>query len=429
MNNTEPAPLRVTLVTVNYAPEETGIAAYTTSLAEGLAANGHPVNVLTAAPHYPAWKIFPANQWRSTETRNGVRVRRVKSYVPRRPNFANRTLFEVLFGLRFALTRIPPSDVVILVSPALFTSLIVRVKLALTRRGTPTILWLQDRYSSGVNEIGNGPAKLAAGVIRALESTLAKSSDRVVVIHERWVPEVEASLSVPAARLTAIRNWTHVAMPQAVDVERVRERLGWGLRGEETVVLHSGNMGAKQGLHTVVAAARLVADGGLPIRFVLMGDGNQREDLVELGADCPALQFIEPLPKDQFVEALTAADVLLVNELPGLKETAVPSKLTSYFAAGKPVLAATDSASVTASEIVASEAGVVVAPGDPAGLVDGVVAVASDHRKMNFGVAGRRFVEETLSATAGVVAFEALLADVTGRTPSDRNEEDEGEVG
>ena len=49
--------LRVLVLGLNYAPEPTGIAPYTSGLAEGLAARGHQVRVLTGLPHYPQWRV------------------------------------------------------------------------------------------------------------------------------------------------------------------------------------------------------------------------------------------------------------------------------------------------------------------------------------------------------------------------------------
>ncbi|MBD0321819.1 MAG: glycosyltransferase WbuB, partial [Aldersonia sp.] len=48
--------MRVKIVGINYAPETTGIAPYTSGLADGLAARGHRVEVLTGQPHYPQWR-------------------------------------------------------------------------------------------------------------------------------------------------------------------------------------------------------------------------------------------------------------------------------------------------------------------------------------------------------------------------------------
>ena len=101
-------------------------------------------------------------------------------------------------------------------------------------------------------------------------------------------------------------------------------------------------MGVKQGLENVVEAARL-ADSQLDnrVNFILMGDGNQRSALEIRAKGIRSLQFLDPVPDEQFQSMLADSDVLLVNERPGVEEMSVPSKLTSYFSAGVPVLAAT----------------------------------------------------------------------------------------
>lgn len=403
-----PAGTKVTLVTVNYEPEQTGIAVYTTGLAKGLAARGFDVSVVAAAPHYPAWKISPRSEWASEEIADGVQVRRLKSYVPRRAGLMKRSLFEVLYGVRFVLSRavrreVLRSDAVLLVTPALLTSALVR--LSIRRSKARTVLWVQDRYGAGMREVAGAGAGVAARVIAAIEAGLARSCDDVVVIHDRWRPSLSAEWGVDESRITSIRNWSHLAPLAKVDRACVRKTLGWGA---ETVVLHAGNMGAKQGLDNVVAAARYAEAGSLPLRFVLLGDGNQRERLQADGAGCGCLQFIEPLADEQYAQALEAADVLLVNELPGLAETAVPSKLTSYFAVDRPVLAATEPTSVTADEIRASGAGRVVAPGEPEALVQAVLALAVG--PFDGGGAGPRYVEKTLSPDPAIDSFAAVLA-------------------
>ena len=48
---------KVLLVGINYAPEPTGIAPYTTGLAKALARYADEVRVLTGRPHYPHWTV------------------------------------------------------------------------------------------------------------------------------------------------------------------------------------------------------------------------------------------------------------------------------------------------------------------------------------------------------------------------------------
>jgi glycosyltransferase involved in cell wall biosynthesis len=210
-----------------------------------------------------------------------------------------------------------------------------------------------------------------------------------------------------------VRNWSHVEPAPPFDRDAVRALHGWG--DEEIVALHAGNMGAKQGLENVVAASRVAADRGSRVRFVLMGDGLRRRELQALDPN-PHLQFLDPVPDGLFEQTLAAADVLLVNELPGLTEMSVPSKLTTYWATGRPVVAAVDRASTTAEEILVSGAGQLVEPAAPAALVESIESVVADpDRCRELGAAGQAFRREHLSPEAALDAFETVLLRASDR--------------
>lgn len=275
------------------------------------------------------------------------------------------------------------------------------------------ILWIQDRYLRGIAEVAGARATVVERFIHSMASRLGKQCDAVVVIHERWEREVAGQFPALADRLHTIRNWTHVSAPESIDVDGMRSELGWGSVGNEIVVLHAGNMGVKQDLENVVGAARLADQRGLPLRFVLMGDGSQRERLEELGLGIERLQLLPPQDNDRYMQVLGSADVLLVNEKPGMLSAAVPSKMTSYFATGRPVLAATDTASVTADEIRGSEAGVVCRPGDPAELLASVTQVC-DLVSAGSLSGGPDFVESRLSKEAAVEGFLKLINGCNG---------------
>ena len=81
-------------------------------------------------------------------------------------------------------------------------------------------------------------------------------------------------------------------------------RAAHGWPSTDTVALHAGNMGVKQGLENVVEAARLADARGLPIRFVLLGDGNQREALLARAQGITRLQFLDALPEADFQATL-----------------------------------------------------------------------------------------------------------------------------
>jgi glycosyltransferase involved in cell wall biosynthesis len=423
--------LRITILGGHYAPEPTGNAPYTAGLAQGLAGRGHDVRVITTHPHYPEWRVRSGyGGWSVREELNGVRVRRLAHYVPRRPTAVRRLLSELSLGFRYLMVRWHRPDVVLLVSPSLFSSAVAGFRARWSRR-LVTGIWVQDIYSLGVVETGQGGRSLAS-VMRTVESVTLRSAKGVAVIHDRFRDFVAAKMGIPMGRLEVIRNWSHLQPSPNVDRAAVRRRMGW--EPDETIVLHAGNMGMKQGLENVVEAARIADARNVQVRFVLLGDGNQRERLQSLAQDISRIEFVAPLPDGEFAEALASADILLVNEREGMREMSVPSKLTSYFSTSLPVLAATDEASVTAGEISASSGGIRVNAGDPGALVDAAQALRDDPAFASaLGSAGHRYRNEVLGDKAALDHFErwlsALVGGRSGSLPRPRRRATQGEPG
>lgn len=92
---------------------------------------------------------------------------------------------------------------------------------------------------------------------------------------------------------------------------------------------------------------------------------------------------------------------------------AVPSKLTSYFRSGKPILAATDSGGFTAGELAASGAGVCVPADRPDLLLSEAIRLGTDHvLAAQMGEAGRRYCEVRLSEEAALDRHERWIIDL-----------------
>lgn len=399
---------RITIIGLNYAPERSGNAPYTTKLAKNLAAAGNSVSVITGFPHYPEWQRQEGyDGWQKNYSLDGVKIKRLRHYIPRRPTGFRRILLELTFGLRVVAAGWDRPDVIVLVSPALISTGLAAMRARLSRKRTPCLIWVQDLYSRGVVETSMATGPFARLAIR-LESAILGSADGVVAIHERFRTYITDTLGIADRDVCVIRNWTHLPPAPATGQQDLREKLGW--KDDETIVLHAGNMGKKQGLENVVAAARLAEAGNSAVRFVLMGDGNQRPALERAAEGIGNISFVDSLPDAEFQTALTAADVLLVNELPGVKEMSVPSKLTSYFNAGVPVLAATDPSSVTAEEVASAAAGVRVDADNPAALVAAAEALGSDERfSRELGENGLKFRQLTLSEATAMAQYDDLI--------------------
>lgn len=409
--------LRISIHGLNYAPEPTGIAPYTTRLAEMLAAEGHSVRVLTGYPHYPEWKLRDGyNGWQRSETKNGVIVKRLRHFIPSRLSNIHRMHLELSFGVRLLFAHWHNPDVVLLVSPSLFASAFVLLRSRIGFGRPLTGIWVQDIYSRGLEETGSG-STLQTVVMKKIEGLVFRSATKVTVIHERFRKYLISDLGVESEKVGVIRNWTHLKKAPSVDRQATRESLGWG---DETVVLHAGNIGVKQALENVVAAAKAADSSGAKVRFVLLGGGNQKHRIQDLASGVDRIQFISPLSDSEFQAALHSADILLVNEMPGLREMAVPSKLTSYFSAGLPIVAATEADSTTAGEIEFSDAGIRVAPDHPSELLQAVLQLANDAGlSQKLGRAGKLYAENSLSEEAAIIKYSAWLRDLASVQQSD----------
>lgn len=408
--------MRICVVGLNYEPEKSGIGPYTAGMAVGLAARGHDVAVLTGLPHYPEWRVDPAYRGLSgtVTVRDGVVVRRFAHYIPAVPTTRNRVIFETTFGVRVVSERWNKPDLVLTVSPSLIASALVITRSRMAK--IPVGLIVQDLYGKGVVETGAMSARMAQPAVR-FEGAVLNHATGTAVIHDRFAAAA-VKMGVDPKRITVLRNWANIESPSAVNTAEVRTKHGW--QAQERIVLHSGNMGAKQGLENVVAAARLADEHGVNVRFVLLGDGNQRSLLQQSAKGVRRIEFKDPLEIEDYRQVLACADVLLVNERPGVGEMAVPCKLTSYFSAGRPVLAATDADGITAAEIRGSGAGVVVPAGDPAALLDTAVQLADNvEAGRQLGVSGQRYARRLLSPERALDEYEGWCRRLAGSRGAD----------
>ncbi|MER6310212.1 glycosyltransferase [Streptomyces sp. NPDC001739] len=398
---------RVLVVSTNYAPEHTGIGPYSTQVAEHLAASGADTHVLAGLPHYPSWRVAEGyrGRWRMREHRGGVTVHRRRHTVPARQTAARRALFEASILAHGVLAPPPVRPDVVLTQMPTLAGGVLGGRLA-RRAGVPHVVVVQDLMGAAAEQSGIQGGGRAAALAGAVEARVLRGAAVVGVVHESFVARVTA-MGVPRERIHVVPNWTHVTGPRG-DRERTRARLGWA--ADETVLLHAGNMGLKQGLEVLVEAARLADREAAPVRIVLMGDGNQRAALQRLGAGSRALCFLPPADAEEFPEVLAAADVLAVTQKASVLDMSLPSKLTSYFMAGRPVIASVAAEGGTAQEVLRSGAGTVIAPEDPKALLAEIRALAEDPvRAAGLGARGPRYAEERLSSRAGLARITALL--------------------
>jgi len=408
----------VLLVSIDYWPEETGIGPYSTGLAEYLARSGHDVTVIAGMPHYPQWTVEAAyrGRWRLREERGGVEILRRRHYVPRRQSALRRATYEASWLAHAGATRPPAApDAVLGVIPSLSGGVIARFAAARARAAYAVIV--QDLVSVAATQSGISGGRAVASMTHSVESWLLRRASVVAPVAEAFRPAL-SEMGIPDDRIIVLPNWSRLSAPSG-DRELVRERLGWP--ANEWIALHAGNMGLKQDLDQILDAGRLADANGAPVRFVLMGDGSQKRALIDRSSGIRRLELRPFVPVGDLPDTLAAADVLLLTERPTVVDMSLPSKLTSYFAAGRPVVAAVNPAGSSAQEISKASAGIVTRPGDAASLLHAIMSLRDlPEQGRALGAAGRRYAETTLGETATFTRADAIIGRLLHETAARR---------
>ncbi|MGA3246904.1 MAG: glycosyltransferase WbuB [Paraburkholderia sp.] len=410
--------MKILIVGLNYAPELTGVGKYTAEMAEALVAEGHEVRVVCGPPYYPHWRVAEGySAWRyRSEVRDGVRLKRVPLWVPGRPTGVARLLHLA----SFALASLPVlaaqvawhADVVMSIAPSLMSApgawLVARLS------GARSWLHIQDYEVDAAFDLGLIQGSRARSVAHAIERWLLTRFDVVSSLSAKMV-ERAILKGVDPLKTYCLPNWvdTRVIVPLA-HARYYRELLGLERRSlRQTVVLYAGNMGSKQGLEVLAAAAAELA-GRPDISFVFCGSGPARAMLEARCAELPNCSFMALQPAHQLNELLNLADIHVLPQRGGAADLVMPSKLNGMLASGRAVVAM----ACPGTELydVVAPRGVVVPPENVGALVEAIVALAADPaRCAALGAAGREYAERTLSSASVLGALNFKLGELCGQ--------------
>lgn len=390
---------RVLLVTTNYWPEPTGIAVYTTDLAEMLQKAGFEVSVLTSLPHYPWWKI-PSEFAHLTEgvaKQESVEVIRAKHLIPPKMNALVRIRFEssLWWNLRRVSKRLVGNDfdAVIACIPTVAAGVVGK---SIARKlGVPFGLIVQDLSGAGAKQSGLKGGALISKIALAVEGSVLKAADAMVVVSPA-MRDVVLGFGVASTKISQITNYAARNI-ESVNRDLARANFGWA--GDDFVVIHTGNMGAKQGLENVVEAAKVLG-ADAKVKIYLVGHGNQEENLKMLCEGIENISVMAAVADDQYSALLAAADLLLVNERSTQMEMSLPSKLTSYLYGERPVIAAVPRGGATWKFL--DGIAELVEAGDPKALAKKILELKADPKRCaELADKGSLFAAKNLSPEVG----------------------------
>jgi putative colanic acid biosynthesis glycosyltransferase WcaI len=398
--------VRILVWSPNYAPELIGIPPLVTEAAEWLAGRGHVVHVVTALPNYPERRIRPGYAgalWRR-ERLGDVDVTR--SWLRVRPNesFLDKVLYELTFmtfSAPHVLRRLRSADVVLCVVPSLLAAGAASAAIAALQARARLVLWVQDlvvRASAAVDAASL--ARSSMRIAERIERAAWRAADGVVVCSPGFVEHVTAA-GAPLERVSVVLNWAPV---DTVEPAPLPPSSG------PTRFLYSGNLGYTQGFDTLLEAASLA---GPAVELKIAGAGNAAEDVRHAARGLPNVSVQPPVAREAFGALLASAHAHVVIQRAAAAGANLPSKIGSYLASGRAIVASAPGGTPAAELLRRSGAAVLVDAESPSALAEAMLDLHSHPELLTeLGDAGREFAVAELSPTRQLARLERAL---TGR--------------
>ena len=399
--------MNVLLVTQYFWPEDFRI----NDLAKGLRDRGHTVVILTGNPNYPAGTFFAGYGGKRVriETWEGMRVIRVP-HTARGDNrwtlASNFFSFGVSACFQAAKGQGGPFDVVFVYQPSP-VSVALAGLVAKRRYRAPAAMWIQDLWPETVTAVAPPLPYGLSLLLRRIVSRLHKGFD-LLLVQSRGFAGPLLKQGVAADHVRYLPNWAEAFYaPVAVANNATQRRdMPDGFR-----ILFAGNIGESQDFPTILDAAELTLQDR-DIKWVILGDGREaksvRQQIAERGLH--NVVMLGRRPPSEMPIWFSLADTLLVTlRADPVYALTVPSKVQTYLAAGKPILASI--AGCGAEVIVESSSGITVEPSDARALAGAARQMASlgDERRRALGAAGREYYLQHFQRERVITQVENVL--------------------
>jgi colanic acid biosynthesis glycosyl transferase WcaI len=356
----------VTLVNQYYLPDVASSGQHLADLVDELVRQGHPVEILTSRSAYEGGRLRAPTR----EVRGSVTIRRLPSWGPR----SRRTRFRLLdaliwhFFVLVWLTFHARPIVVTLTSPPCLT---VWGTWHAWLHGSRHVAWTMDLHPDVEFALGVLSRRSPVGrALAHLDRFSLRRAHRVIALGPTQ-KRLLVSKGVRPERVVVVPIWPSGPSLSPAAEARSSER--------PLEVLYSGNAGLTHRFDEVLEAARRLQEKERPVRFTFAGGGALRPDLERLVAEerLHNVHFAGYMPLEAVPRRFSEADVHLVTLRPEMSGIAVPSKLQTALALGRPVIFV-GGADAEAAIWLREGGGLVFGPGEGAALAAALEALASD---------------------------------------------------
>ncbi|WP_180128954.1 glycosyltransferase family 4 protein [Rhodoferax sp. BLA1] len=389
------------------------------TVAFDLKARGVDVTVLTGKPNYPGGRVFDGYKASGLkrEECSGIEVIRIP-LVPRggaRKGIALNYLSFVVSGYLFApyALRGREFDIVFVYAPSPLLQALPAIFISWLKRA-PLMIWVQDIWPDVLVATGVTKNRWILRAVGIVVRYIYQFSDSILIQSEGFRASVERWTS----RKDRIRFFPNSADDQSQIHVNSEKNVQLSKKiAEKFSIVFAGNIGSAQACEIIIDAAKLLQN--VPsIIFHLVGSGSMADLVCRSIAEnkLPNVTMIGRMPAEDMPLIFSKASVLLLTlrDEPALSST-IPSKLQSYLAAGRPVIASCNGEA--ASVVAKANAGLACPAGDATALADAVLKLfqMTPEERSRLGENGRAYFEAHYRLQSRITELVTHIQDVIAR--------------
>ncbi|WP_144478084.1 glycosyltransferase family 4 protein [Cytobacillus oceanisediminis] len=391
--------MRITFLSENFPPETGAPQIRLYEVSRELIKRGHEVEVLTAFPHHPDG-IIPdeyKGKFYQFEHLDGIPVHRSWIYPSPKGSFWLRLIsyFSFTFSAFYSVFKSQKTDVIICTSPPLFLGITGYFASKIKR--AKFVFNVADIWPESAVELGILKNKTFIRMAEVLENWLYKKSWKIATATE-GILEYMVKKGKKRENVFLLPNGvnTETFSPREANKDWL-ETLGF--EGKK-VFTFAGRVGYAQGLDSVLKAAKIVEGLNPDVRFLIIGDGPEKETLIKLKDDLKLtnLVFHDSVPVTEMPNVFSITDFSIVSlRNIELFKGARPSKIFPALASGVPVLYC--GVGESAELIANNHCGIIAEPENPDDIANKILdcAAMDSQEYKQYSQSGRKFVEEFYS--------------------------------
>ena len=325
---------KILIISENFFPEEFKI----NEVANDWIEKGYEVDVITQVPTYPFSEVYAGykNKLFSKESVAGINIYRVKAVTGYKESVTRKIAKHLVFMLlssMFALINGGKYKYIFGFGVGAFTGMLPVALIKILYKNK-TMIWIQDIWPDSVYASGIKRTILREAILKKYVSFVYSNTDSIAVSSRGFINKITPYLE-KSKPIDYLPNWADKLNINTESIVLSKDK--------KIHLTFAGNIGRVQNLKKVIYAfSELTRKYLSKAQLNIIGDGSEVKSLQEFVSinNIKNVVFHGKIARRDIGGYLYASDYLIISLINRpIYSATVPSKLQTYIAARKPIIA------------------------------------------------------------------------------------------